>query len=78
MLPTLKPGSVLLGTALMSIKPGRIVVATTEPISIKRVVRVVGDEVWLEGDNKSSSTDSRHYGPVKISDIGAVITKQLY
>ncbi len=78
MLPTLKPGALLLGTSLINVKPGRIVVTRTETVSIKRVSRVSGSEVWLEGDNKSASTDSRHYGPIKRSDVGAVVIRRLY
>lgn len=28
------------------------------------VVKIPKGHVWLEGDNASDSTDSRHYGPV--------------
>lgn len=32
-------------------------------------VQVPPGHVWLEGDNKYNSTDSRHYGPVPLSMI---------
>ena len=35
-----------------------------EDFSLSRYVTVPRGHVWLEGDNKSDSTDSRTYGPV--------------
>jgi type IV secretory pathway protease TraF len=39
------------------------------------VVALQGDEVLVEGDNRSSSTDSRHFGPV---DRRAVLGRAVY
>ena len=39
---------------------------------IKRVMRSDRDEIWVEGDNKSASTDSRNWGPISTSEVRGV------
>ncbi len=56
------------------------IVAVADPrpggrLLVKRVVALQGDEVLVEGDNRSSSTDSRHFGPV---DRRAVLGRAVY
>ena len=34
--------------------------------------------VWVEGDNLEMSTDSRHYGPIKIEDIEGKVVMRLW
>ena len=52
---------------------GKIVVIERESypgiLFIKRVIRLVDDQVWVEGDNKSASTDSREWGAITSSEI---------
>ncbi len=36
---------------------------------IKRIAQIDGDKIWVEGDNKEYSTDSRVYGWLSPSDI---------
>src|SRR3954453_14518020 len=46
------------------------------PLSVKRVIRVQPDGVWLEGDNPFGSTDSRDLGAVPADDIvGRVLVR---
>lgn len=43
---------------------------------VKRVQNVHDREVFVTGDNKRESTDSRHFGPVKTGQIiGQVVYK---
>lgn len=52
---------------------GKVVVLERESypgvLFIKRVIRIDGDEIWVEGDNKSASTDSRQWGALSSSEI---------
>jgi len=41
-----------------------VVALPDRPLSVKRLVRRHGDEVWVEGDNPFGSTDSRSLGPL--------------
>ena len=75
MLPTYKPGDLLLGRKwFIDPKVGDIVVARIEdrPV-IKRIARVNDDQIVLLGDNPSASTDSRAFGPISRDAIIAAI-----
>ncbi|MGH9067629.1 MAG: nickel-type superoxide dismutase maturation protease, partial [Acidimicrobiales bacterium] len=59
-------------------RPGDVVVVAHPGLGdrelVKRVVRVGRDdqgrrEVWVEGDNREASTDSRHLGPLPASAV---------
>ena len=68
MQPTLYPGQDVLSLNwFYKPKVGDIVIVK-EGI-IKRVTKLEGDQVFVEGDNKNSSTDSRHFGAVSIDQI---------
>lgn len=85
MLPTYRPGDVLVGWRLPAgrqgwFRPraGQVVVARTpERLIIKRITRRHDTDFWLEGDNPAHSTDSRHFGPVARGQIEAVIIARL-
>ena len=77
MVPTYRPGATLVGWRWLRPRAGRVVVAWRERPLIKRVKRVAGDAVWLEGDNPAHSTDSRQFGPVQRTDIEAIIVGRL-
>ena len=72
MLPAYQPGDQVVvdtkGYFSREVRAGDVVVAVDprDPARrlIKRVVRVEGGDIWLEGDNPDASTDSRHFGPV--------------
>ncbi len=83
MAPALQPRQDVLSFnwAYLGKKPkiGDIVIVKSSKLKVKseivkRVKRVEGDRVWVEGDNKAESTDSRDFGAVKIDQIvGKVI-----
>ena len=72
MFPTLKDGDfVLVEYGYYDHNPvrtGDIVLVghphRTNYIMVKRIVAVDVSQVWIEGDNSSQSTDSRHFGGV--------------
>ncbi len=75
MRPTFEPGDRLLVGPLLRIRPGQIV-AVADPreprrLLVKRVQAVSADGslVDVRGDNPSSSTDSRVFGPVARSTV---------
>lgn len=45
-------------------------------IFIKRIKKIINDEIWVEGENKRKSIDSRKFGFVKKKNIiGKVVIK---
>jgi len=42
-------------------------------MQIKRVVRVEDSALWVEGDNKQMSTDSRNWGVVRPHEIRGIV-----
>lgn len=40
---------------------------------LKRVIGPIDGKVWVEGDNKGASTDSRHWGAIDESEIVASV-----
>ncbi|HEV3365169.1 MAG TPA: S26 family signal peptidase [Acidimicrobiia bacterium] len=87
MVPTLLPGDrVLVWRGLGPLRPpirvGDLVAVgdprDAERLMVKRVVAVGGGDVVVRGDNEGASTDSRHYGPVRVAAIeGRVIYRYL-
>ena len=73
MLPTYKPGELLIGYRWGRPKPGEVVVVHHPRPIIKRLKSIHGRALWLEGDNAEVSIDSRQFGPVPISNLEAVI-----
>ncbi|OGE26338.1 hypothetical protein A3B42_03595 [Candidatus Daviesbacteria bacterium RIFCSPLOWO2_01_FULL_38_10] len=74
MLPTLKPGQEVLTFNWGKVKVGDVVVVKSAKLKvqseiIKRVQKIIDNKVYLVGDNKTESTDSRHFGPVDQSQI---------
>jgi len=83
MRPTLEPGDWALAIVPGRVRPGDVVVVEHPRRPgfemVKRVVSVRGDRapgeadlvdrVWLEGDDQSSSTDSRAFGAVPVDLI---------
>lgn len=67
MFPTLKEGQEVLTFNWGKVREGDIVV--TKVAKIKRVQKMMGNKVYLVGDNKTESTDSRHFGSVDQSQI---------
>jgi phage repressor protein C with HTH and peptisase S24 domain len=76
MLPSLRPGSIVLvryGTG--RIKQGDVVVVGHDGMEkIKRVQCINGSRLFVVGDNKEQSTDSRSFGWLDMSAVrGRVI-----
>ena len=73
MIPAYAPGEYL--WALRCWRPLRVgdVIVLSDPSDstrelIKRVVRVTGRDLWVEGDNTGASRDSREFGVVPRRD----------
>ena len=64
---------VVVKSATRSASSGRALKVQSE--IIKRVQKIIDNKVYLVGDNKDQSTDSRHFGPM---DQSQVIGKVLY
>lgn len=74
MLPTFRPGAIVLGLKWLRPKVGRVVIAERGGLEIiKRVVRAGELGFYLLGDNAGGSTDSRVYGWFAPDSIKSVI-----
>jgi nickel-type superoxide dismutase maturation protease len=81
MVPTFEPGDrLLLVRRLRPVRPGDLV-AFDDPRDarrrlVKRVVAVQGELVDVVGDNPTSSTDSRDFGPVPTRSIRHLVARR--
>lgn len=66
------PGRLRAGRLVLLREPDRPALHT-----VKRVVRVLPDGVWVEGDNAAVSRDSRHFGVVPRDQVLGVLRKKL-
>jgi len=87
MVPTLMPGDWALTVSRRRFRPGDVVVVEHPGRPgyemVKRITRgpnermderVLGeDEFWVEGDREDASTDSRHFGPVRLEQVKAQV-----
>ncbi len=70
MLPHLLPGHIIVGSTRSQWQKGDVVIAQVRGREvIKRVRKIRGDRIWLQGDNHAASTDSRQYGSIDKSAI---------
>ena len=81
--PTYHDGDRLLYCRVIKPYAGAVVIATdpedNSSVLIKRVEKIEGDEVYLLGDNRDHSEDSRSFGPVNSSQIkGVVLSSKAY
>ncbi len=85
MWPTLEPGDEVLvnprAYRFAQPFPGDIVVAHHPKRQSMKVIKRVGDVgedgvVFLQGDNRSESTDSRHFGSVRTEQILGRVTSK--
>jgi hypothetical protein len=73
MLPTLRPGRIVVGLRIERIKQGNIVIVSHEGLEkIKRITGIRPGEVFVIGDNQEQSKDSRQFGWL---DNGKVLAK---
>lgn len=76
MLPALMPGKLVFArTKFFRLKVGDIIIFQHNGLEkIKRIKTIDSESITVEGDNKVSSTDSRHFGSVSRNNvIGKVI-----
>ncbi len=74
MLPTYRPGTIVLGLTWLRPRTGSVVVAEHDGLElIKRVAQVSEQGYYLLGDNAAQSTDSRSYGWFAPKSIKSVI-----
>ncbi len=70
MAPALQNGDRLLAVPAPHARPGSVVLLPDprypERVLVKRLVSSARDQAWVTGDNADESTDSRHFGPVRI------------
>ncbi|MDP2585569.1 MAG: nickel-type superoxide dismutase maturation protease [Candidatus Levybacteria bacterium] len=80
MIPAFKAGDTILVNRLAYFlskpKVGNAVVLKRGKFIIKRIAKVEGNKIFVIGDNKKESTDSRNFGWINKKDIvGKVIFK---
>ena len=74
MVPSLTPGTVVVGLRASRLRPGDVVVVHHRGLDkIKRVKHVQLNKVFLVGDNYLSSTDSRDFGWLDQSSVLAKV-----
>ncbi|MFT4532620.1 MAG: phage repressor protein C with HTH and peptisase S24 domain [Candidatus Saccharimonadales bacterium] len=72
--PTLKDGQLIVCHRVRKFIVGQVVVAFMNGREVvKRITKVDGGRIFLEGDNKDNSTDSRTHGSVVDSKIEGVV-----
>lgn len=76
--PILRNGDkvIAVSTFFVRLKKDDVVVCLdprTKRILIKRITQLKGNTYFVEGDNKSKSTDSREFGPITKENIFAKV-----
>lgn len=66
------PGRVRAGRLVLLREPDRPALHT-----VKRVIRIVSEGIWVEGDNVDVSRDSRHFGVVPRENVLGVLRWKL-
>lgn len=78
MVPSLSPGERVLVRYESPVAVDDVVlVQRPDQIDIKRVKRINGWDVFVEGDNIHVSIDSRHYGPIHTKNVIAKVMWRL-
>ena len=76
MLPFLKPGQDVVSVNwFYKVQPGDMVVIKQDGKEmVKRIQKIDGRCIFVAGDNSKESTDSRHFGPIRLDQVvGKVI-----
>lgn len=75
MAPTYKPGDIIVARRFVGrIKSGQTVVVRHAGLEkVKRVTGVEAGKIFLEGDNRLHSSDSRHFGWIDTSSVIGVV-----
>ncbi|MEI9914356.1 MAG: S24 family peptidase [Candidatus Saccharibacteria bacterium] len=73
MLPTLKPGQIVIGIRPRIIE-GRLVIAVHKDKEIvKRLTKIDGNKIYIIGDNPDQSSDSRNFGWINKNQLLASV-----
>ena len=75
MVPTYKPGDIIIARRFIwRVKPGQMVVVRHGGLEqVNRVTGVEAGKIFLEGDNRLHSSDSRHFGWIDSSSVVGVV-----
>lgn len=69
MLPSLKPGQIVIAICTNKLRVGDIVIMDHNRLEkIKRVTGLKDNTMYVTGDNPANSTDSRNFGWLPIPD----------
>lgn len=73
--PVLKEGRVVIGIRwFRRLEPGDIVIIRHQGLEkIKRVTKIRSNEIYVTGDNKDLSTDSRNFGWLNRDEVASKI-----
>lgn len=75
MSPKLPADKLLIATTIFhDLHPGFVVIVSHDgKQKVKRIERIIGEKVYVIGDNLSASTDSRHFGWLDYDQVIAVV-----
>ena len=74
MLPTLKPGKLIIASGLVKPRLNQLVVARVEGREIvKRLVKTSAKGAYIVGDNLAESSDSRKFGWIRPENLSATV-----
>ena len=75
MAPSLRPGQLVVAhRSVRNLEPGAVVIVRHNDMEkIKRVARIQGQDLFVVGDNRLASTDSRDFGAIPVSTVVAKV-----
>lgn len=75
MLPVLRPGQVVVASGIVTkLQPEQVVIFRHRGVDkVKRIKRINNRKIFVEGDNKSASTDSRSFGWLPLNSIVGLV-----
>lgn len=62
MLPTLKPGQIVIGVKPKLAVDGVVILVHKDKEIVKRLTKIDGNKLYITGDNPTQSSDSRNFG----------------
>ncbi len=74
MVPTLRPGKIIVGLRARALKPGDLVIIRHDNLDkVKRIKEIAPGKIFVIGDNPSASTDSREFGWISATLVVAKV-----